>query len=266
MGLKRTIAPRAYPVTLDELKRHAEVVASDDDTKLTGYLAAATRAVEESLGKQLVVATYELTMDALPREIVLPRPPLVSVSSVTYVDTAGDTQTLTATYYTVDAASFIGRIVRAYQKVWPSVRGHTNDVVVTYVARYAVPFSVDDDTHVATFLGRNPVDGESAVVTVSGGTAAAIPTGLTAQQTYYVRDADGATCKFAASADGEAIEITAGSGTYYFGEVPFTARAAVLLLAAGMYRDREPDPAVQLLRNERIQDLVNLTGPVIEVK
>lgn len=63
------------------------------------------------------------------------------MTSVAYVDTAGNTQTLTAnTDYTVDIYSRPARIVPAYTRTWPATRGHINDVTVTYVAGYGASF------------------------------------------------------------------------------------------------------------------------------
>jgi uncharacterized phiE125 gp8 family phage protein len=69
-------------------------------------------------------------------EIALPRSPLVSVTSVQYVDTAGNTQTLSAsTDYTVKSYNGIGRIQLLDGKSWPSlVGGGAGVVTVVYVA------------------------------------------------------------------------------------------------------------------------------------
>jgi uncharacterized phiE125 gp8 family phage protein len=69
-------------------------------------------------------------------EIALPRSPLVSVTSVQYVDTSGNTQTLSAsTDYTVKSYNGIGRIQLLDGKSWPSlVGGGAGVVTVVYVA------------------------------------------------------------------------------------------------------------------------------------
>ena len=69
-------------------------------------------------------------------EIALPRSPLVSVTSVQYVDTDGNTQTMSAsTDYTVKSYNGIGRIQLLDGKSWPSlVGGGAGVVTVVYVA------------------------------------------------------------------------------------------------------------------------------------
>src|SRR3990167_7420015 len=68
--------------------------------------------------------------------IELPLPPLRSVTSITYVDQDGTTQTLSSTLYTVDSSSEPARITPAYGEVWPSTRDQVNAVTVRFVAGY----------------------------------------------------------------------------------------------------------------------------------
>jgi hypothetical protein len=64
----------------------------------------------------------------------------VSVTIITYIDTNGATQTLSAALYTTDLPSGPkareGCIVPAYQQVWPQTRHVPNAVIVRFVAGY----------------------------------------------------------------------------------------------------------------------------------
>lgn len=73
-------------------------------------------------------------------------------------------------------------------------------------------FTVNASTNVVTLSdGTNVADAQAYVVTSSG----ALPAGLTSGQTVWIRDKSGATCQFAASVDGDAIDFTTtGSGTH----------------------------------------------------
>lgn len=87
--------------------------------------------------------TWDLVLDAFPAgEIRLPLPPLQSVTSVTYTDTDGASQTLDAGQYTVDTAN--ARIVPVSS--WPSTKAVPAAVVIRYVCGYgaaaAVPASI----------------------------------------------------------------------------------------------------------------------------
>lgn len=129
-------------VSLDQAKQHLRVDDETDDALIEGLIAAAREYCETATRRQFVSTTYALRMDNLPTEIVLPKPPLVSVSSITYVDSAGATQTLSSSLYTVNQHREPGVIVPAYQATWPTVRGHTNDVVIQFVAGYGAASAV----------------------------------------------------------------------------------------------------------------------------
>ncbi|MCB9117972.1 MAG: DNA-packaging protein, partial [Caldilineaceae bacterium] len=79
-------------------------------------------------------------LDAWPADgiIELPRPPLASVTSITYTDEDGATQTLAANNYRVDTAREPGRVVLAPGADWPSVAlDSSNPITVRFVAGYA---------------------------------------------------------------------------------------------------------------------------------
>lgn len=135
-------------ITLAEAKLHLRVSHSAEDTLITALVAAATLNAQTETGRQLVTATLRMSMDAFPRGrvIELPRPPLLTVTSVTYLDDTGATQTLDDSLYTVDIDSTPGRLVLADGQVWPSTDNEPNAVQVTYTAGYgaasAVPATV----------------------------------------------------------------------------------------------------------------------------
>lgn len=138
----RTVAPTLEPVTLAEVKRQLRLAGAgfdttDFDLELQDYIREAREEAEERQASALVTQTWELRLDRLPGdEIRVPRPPLQSVSSITYIDTDGTSQTLSASLYTVDAKLIPARIQRAYLATWPTTRGHINDVTVTFLAGY----------------------------------------------------------------------------------------------------------------------------------
>lgn len=131
-------APTTEPVTTAVAKSHLFVEHTNDDTYIGGLITVARRMVESFLNRQLITATWEYRMDGeFPTEIRLPRPPLSAVNSVKYVDSNGDTQTLTSSTYQVDVYSVPGRVKTAYGQTWPTVRSDTyNTIVVDYNAGY----------------------------------------------------------------------------------------------------------------------------------
>lgn len=135
-------AAESEPLTLSEAKRQCYIRADDDskDDELADYIAAARQYIEENEGGnvQIVTATYQLKLDGFPRGagcIELPRPPLQSVDSISYLNGDGDTQSLTEdTDYVVDVAAFPGQIGLAYGKTWPTTRPQLNAVTIQFVA------------------------------------------------------------------------------------------------------------------------------------
>ena len=137
MSLVQTVAPSVEPVTTTDQKNWMRVDGSTEDT-LIGNLSAASRAwFEMSTGRQCITATWVYKLSTFPvGDLVLPVSPLQSVTSITYVDTDGATQTWSNSEYTVDTASDIGRVRPNYDIDYPSVRGYIGDVTVTFVAGY----------------------------------------------------------------------------------------------------------------------------------
>ena len=136
-GISVVTAATVDPVSLAEAKAHLRVTSSDDDALIVGYLVAARQFVEDYTGRTLSLQTYDYKIDdELCGEILLPRPPLVSVTSVSYVDINGATQTLSPSLYQVDTGILFGRIVPAYQATYPSVRVQPNAVTVRFQAGY----------------------------------------------------------------------------------------------------------------------------------
>lgn len=139
--------PTIDPISLAEAKAHCRVSIDDDDGILAGYILAARVHLEGETRRAFMTQTWDLTVDdRWPTEriggvwrhrIVLPRPPFVSVTAVTYVDQLGETQTLAADQYRV-AKSDTGEwvITPAYGVNWPGIREQMAAITVRFVAGY----------------------------------------------------------------------------------------------------------------------------------
>ncbi len=98
-----------WPVTMDDLKNHVQIDHSEDDLLLSfgagGYLAAAVEYIETRGQVSLIHQRRKLRMDEMPAgdAVHVIRGPLVSIQSVTYLDAAKATQTLSASHYRVIA-------------------------------------------------------------------------------------------------------------------------------------------------------------------
>jgi len=139
LRLVRTEDPASEPVTLEEAKSHLRVDASDDDTLIEGLITAARQYYEDVTRRALITQTWRLSLDRWPggSEILLPRAPLQSVTSVVYTDSDGTATTWSSDEYAVDADSEPGRVVLGYGYSWPSATLRTSlPIQITYEAGY----------------------------------------------------------------------------------------------------------------------------------
>lgn len=146
LTIVQTVAPSAEPISLPEAKAHVRQDQADDDGSLTALIVAARDWVENFTGRQLITATWRLSLDGFPRELRLPRPRLIDVSSLVYDASDGTETTLAPASYRIDADSEPARIQPAYGESWPTTLCQSNAVRITYTAGYgnaaAVPQAI----------------------------------------------------------------------------------------------------------------------------
>lgn len=136
-GLKRTVAPTFQAVDTATCRQHARIYITDEDALLAEYIESATEYVERQQNRCLRASTWQATYDAFADCFEIPIPPLVSVSSIAYLDESGATHTLSTNVYAVDAVSEPGRISPKSSQTWPSTLDQINAVTVTFVAGHA---------------------------------------------------------------------------------------------------------------------------------
>lgn len=138
---KLTVAPAEDPVALADATKWARITDTTDNAIVTALIKSATASAEQLTGRVFITQTWTLSLDTFADEIDLLQP-LQSVTSITYVDTNGATQTLATSIYKVDTVE--GKVRRAYNQSWPSVRGQANAIVITFVAGYGVASAVPE--------------------------------------------------------------------------------------------------------------------------
>ncbi len=131
-GLRTITAPTVEPVTLAELRAQARLETAIDDSTLARYLLASRQLIEQVTGRAFAVQTFDLILDDFPRSrtLYLPRLPVASITSITYLDTAGVSQTVAS--HILEGES--GRLEPAYGESWPQAQGTPGCVVVRFVA------------------------------------------------------------------------------------------------------------------------------------
>lgn len=172
--------PAEEPVTLDEIKAQTRVDIDDDDDLLTAQAIAAREMCELRARRAFVTQTLAITLDAWPRNrvIQLPRPPLQSVTSVTYIDEDGDSGTLSSDAYIVDTAR--GRITLKAAYNWPTaVLRAAAAITVTFVAGYGHPVDVPERYKAAIkLLVAHWYENREAVMIGAGLAATPLPEGV----------------------------------------------------------------------------------------
>lgn len=155
--------PAAEPVALADVKLHARIDATTDDSLITTLITAARIWAENYTGRALIDQTWQMALDTWPSPaedwwdgirdgaisgldriafISLPRPPLVSVTSVQYYDNT-DTPTVWAnSNYFVDTVRQPGRLALRMGAVWPVPTRLSNGIIITYVAGYGTDGSL----------------------------------------------------------------------------------------------------------------------------
>lgn len=127
--------------TFKERQDHLRVVEVEDLPDLEAKTKAAIGYVEELCDRDLLTTTRTLKLDYFPACVIrLDRPPWQSVTSITYLDTAGDSQTLSTDYYGFNADR--GRIYLKYGKLWPSTYSQADSVTITFVSGWSSAASV----------------------------------------------------------------------------------------------------------------------------
>ena len=156
--LEQTVVPASAVLTASELRDHLRLDSTDQDAYLDTLIEAATRSLEAETARQFINATWVMRLPEFwGSGIDLPRSPLVSVSSVVYVDTNGVTQTLASSQYDVMIGGDVGRIETAYGVTLPSTRSTSQAVTVTFVAGYGSAASdvPENVRHAVRFLAAH---------------------------------------------------------------------------------------------------------------
>jgi uncharacterized phiE125 gp8 family phage protein len=132
-----TVQPAAEPVSLVEAKAQCRVDGTDSDTELNIYILAARVFVEEYTGTKLVSQTVLMQGAQFCDLYDLPAAPVISVTSVKYLDTDGAEQTLSTDVYELVNTGLEPQIRRKINQVWPSIRCASDAVRVTAVVGYS---------------------------------------------------------------------------------------------------------------------------------
>lgn len=172
----RTVDPTVEPVSLPEIKKQLSLAeaSSQWDAFLRDAIQQAREQFEYDTGVVCCTSTWAEKLDEWPADyFILHRRPVASVSSITYLDTDGASQTWASSNYTLDANRTEPTIFLTYGATFPAIRTIENAITITYVAGYgaatAVPKLVKQAILLAAanaFVQRTPF--EQGSVTPAG--------------------------------------------------------------------------------------------------
>lgn len=137
-----TVEPLTLPECVAHLKlpeeQYAPTPNAEGDAELSSFIAAVRQHVEDRTRRALLEQTWQLRLPAFPEapSIRLPKPPLLSVESVTYTPVTGGTATLAPELYEVETGALYGAVHLAPGASWPQAAPGLHAVRVTFRAGY----------------------------------------------------------------------------------------------------------------------------------
>jgi uncharacterized phiE125 gp8 family phage protein len=128
--------PVTEPVTAAEVKAQANVDFADDDVLVTRLIAVARNHAEMYCSTRIPSQTAVMKCDSFADMARLSEAPVQSVTSITYMDVDGATQTIADTVYELRADGLEASIVLKPERAWPAIQPRSR-VTLTAVVGYA---------------------------------------------------------------------------------------------------------------------------------
>lgn len=258
MTAVRVISPNGSPIHIDEATRHLRVTDTEQDSVILRLIASATASAEAATNRPMLHGRYTLTLNEFPSSatqpsgrgwlasdiITLPLAPVTRIVSIVYIEATGAAQTLPASNYTLkeDCGRYL--IAPVYGYSWPATLPQWGSVVITFDAGHASPFTADATANTLTVSGPMAwAVGDVVRVSNSGG---ALPSGLSAATSYYIKTASAGVYTLSATSGGATVDLkSAGSGYSFIGEIPPGMVDWCLLRIAALYENREQTSVIE---------------------
>jgi uncharacterized phiE125 gp8 family phage protein len=143
MNIKVVTPPVNLPVTVAELKSHCNIEIDDDDVQLEQKIKASVALLDPPngrLGRALISQTLRYSVASFPSgTIILPYPPVQSITSIKYVDSLEVEHTVSTSIYQLKNDSDPAMVILKYNQEWPTDSLSENDplpVKIDFVAGY----------------------------------------------------------------------------------------------------------------------------------
>ena len=143
MAIKVVTSPLIEPIGIEQARDHLRADDTMNEAEVDHWIKDARSKVELFSGRAMLTRTIDVFLDAFPNQIetdavlqggigtiLMPRPPLISVASITYIDTTGASIVLATDQYDVDVEKEPGRIQPGFGLTWPNTREVFNAVTI----------------------------------------------------------------------------------------------------------------------------------------
>ena len=286
--------PTVEPITLTDAKLQVRQSETFDDALIQALISAARQFAETVTRRAFMAQRWTYLLDQFPRpgfnvgsanwygpqwginpgpmtvlspdgftgyEIFLPLPPLITVESITYIDSATNVVlTLDPSQYLV-VPSEKALIVPSFGNVWPQTQQQKAAVTIKFTAGYAAPITAVDTTAntITAPLWPQLNIGDTLRVSTIGGT---LPTPLVALTDYYVQNVvSPGVYKLSATSGGSVIPLTAVGSASFVGAVPEGITAWMKVRIGTLYENREEVALLNRGKVELLPYVDNLLDP-----
>jgi len=163
MGYVLVTPPSEEPITRAEAKRHLNIDAdiTADDALIDALIPAVRQYAEQETGRSVMPQAWRKVLDCFPGDeaapwasshydaIYLEKGPVTAITSITYTDLGGVTQTIswsavansiqrsTDGALVADLSGGVARIALAFGKIWPIAQAELGAVAVNFSAGWA---------------------------------------------------------------------------------------------------------------------------------
>lgn len=143
-----TTAAAATPIVIADVNAHLkwDDAASNTDVDSAAYLTTlidrALDIAETETWSKFYTQTWAEYFDEFGDVIRPTLQPIQSISSITYTDTAGATQTLANTVYELGKENGRDVIRLKYNQLWPATRDHADVVCANIIVGYGVAAAI----------------------------------------------------------------------------------------------------------------------------
>jgi len=141
MRYKVTTISSNLVVTLADAKLWLKIDSdTTEDALITSLIHSAVNDFESYCNRAVRSQTVEMKFNDFSETIELMRSPVASITSITYKDSDGASQTLSSSVYELDSWALPNRVVLKWGQSYPA----GTDVKVTYTAGYSEVASIPD--------------------------------------------------------------------------------------------------------------------------